>query len=146
MTNPITIRGALTWNSRERRSDRYGSIGLQQEAVDVNAGLDSPAVRMDAFKPLVGKRARLTATVVVTGDSCHIGDLFRGIGPSKTPVGEVLDLGVGQVVAIDESDDMISLVFCRDGRQDENDWMDPNQLYRLHDHVVDLTLVETLPS
>lgn len=143
MGKSVTIRGAVTWNSTERRSDRYGGIALQEKAVDVNNGETSPSIKLDAFRPFLGKQARLTATVIESNESCHIGDLFRGISPSKTPVGETIDLGTGLVAGIEELPDITSLLFCRKGQEfGKTDWMDPVQLYRLHDHVVDLTLEE----
>jgi hypothetical protein len=139
----VTLTGALTWFSTERRTDRYGGIMLCHKVVDVNAGGDSATINMNALLPFIGKRVHITAKVLVSKKSCHMGDHFRNIGPSKTPVGEVLDLGIGRLCDLEyvTGRDQ-SIIFCRDGRERLNDWMDPHILYRLHDHVVKLTITD----
>lgn len=131
--------GVFGWNSAERRSNRYGAIHLS----------DSPYSEVKACKSYlhsellpVGKRVRITATVVEARDSGHVGDLFLCIQPSRPEVGEEVDLGVGVLATEEGWDGTPSLVLQpNDGRTDL--WIDPRKLYRLHDQTVDLYIEET---
>jgi hypothetical protein len=137
----IEIEGAVSWNGKERRMDRYGGISLFQKVANVNEGESSPPVDFNPVFPLIGKRIKLSATVLESNVSCHIGDMFRGISPSQTPVGETVELGTGLFVEYEGDADCPQIIFRRDERdKDDDDWMDPRDLYRLHDHVVRLTL------
>lgn len=134
--------GILTWCSSERRSDRYGAIILG----------DSPYNGPDRVKPkfnkatataFVGKRVRLTAKVIESRQSGHVGDLFLNIRPSQPEVGEVIDLGVGifDHGLVDWTTSPTILLKPIDGR--ERFWIDPRKLYRLHDQTVEVFVEET---
>jgi hypothetical protein len=142
ISKSVVLRGSLSWGGEERRSDRYGGIMLCAETVNVNEGAKSKSIDLGPVRHLVGKRVKISATVLESNVSCHIGDFFRGIGPSQTPVGKTVYLGTGQFLEITNNGDFQSIIFCRDGREHKNDWISPKTLYRLHDHVVDLKITE----
>lgn len=114
----------LSWPPPERRSDRYGLVGLSKNP-------------MEDFAKLTGKipvkqHGRLVAVVLETRDSHHIGDLFRGIFPSTPNVGDRISLGEGTLFT---EEHCVGLK-PDDGRY--NDWLNPYNLYRAHDQTVRL--------
>lgn len=78
--------GELDWSAEERRSDRYGAVGLF-------SGEES--IRLEPAKSLQGKHGKLFAKVIETCESHHCGDFHRGIFPSTPDAGECLPLGEG---------------------------------------------------
>lgn len=137
----VTLRGVFTWHGNERRTERYGGIMLMQRPPMDWADDTCGSVSLDPFRPLKGKRVRVTATVIEARKSIHVGDLFRQIFPSQPDVGEVVHLGDGVVVGFEHGADYDHMLFRRKGRhQTGGDWMDPRLLYRLHDQTVDLTV------
>ncbi len=118
-------RGVFGWNSNERVSDRYGAVAIYENGKVV---LD-----LKAAKKLVGKRGRLVAHVEETRESHHIGDLFRGIGPTTPKKGEKIVLGeVGTFFVEPDA------VGTKPDEERESDWLDPRSLYRAHDQTVRL--------
>lgn len=147
MTAPIELptrlcvgQGQLTWPSRERRTDRYGMVGLQAGADAATAAGLAPDADVALTYPLRRSTGRLVAEVVATRDSLHIGDLFRGLTPSRPSVGEFLELGHGVWLRDGWADWDLIGVFPPDGRS--HDWLDPKQLYRAHSQTVRLWFVE----
>lgn len=131
--------GVFSWDAAERRSNRYGSIHLDD--VPYN-GVKVCSSYLRVLLLPVGKRVRITAKVVEARDSGHIGDLFLKISPSRPEVGEEVDLGVGVLETAKGYDGTLSLVLQpNDGRKEL--WIDPRKLYRLHDQTVDLYVEET---
>ena len=131
----MIMTGIFSWPPRERRSDRYGTISITATNYDGSA---ETFVNVDEarLRSLVGKRTRLVATVVEARESGHVGDLFRGIYPSKPNVGEVIDLGTGTFF-IERDGETPCLGLIPDDHRD-HDWFDPHKLYRLHDQTVSL--------
>ena len=124
--------GRFSWPAAERRSDRYGLVGLL-------AGDDGTSEWMGLVTAgLVGKAGRLFAVVLETQESRHIGDMFRGIYPATPAVGDEIVLGEG-VLFVDT--ERVGLE-PSDGR--ESDWLNPHQLYRAIDQKVEL-LFEEVP-
>ncbi len=76
------------------------------------------------------------AHIIETRQSQHIGDIFRGIGPSTPTAGDAITLGAGTLFT--EMDDGVPRIGVTpdDGR--ETDWMDPRALYRCHSQTVRL--------
>ena len=128
--NPILLgTGMLSWPRDERVSDRYGRVILMEE-------FDDDALLGDVVVGLVGARGRLHATVISTRDSHHIGDIFRGLYPTRPDAGEVIDLGTGAVFT-DRCEQFVTIgIDPGDGR--ESDWLDPTALYRCHSQTVNL--------
>jgi len=120
--------GVLNWSRYERMGHRYGAIHLETEP-----NSEQYATWQDAP---TGTKGTLVAYVLATRQSGHIGDLFRGIGPSTPKVGEEITLGTGTLFA--EYDDGVPRIGVEpeDGR--ETDWMDPGALYRCHNQTVRL--------
>jgi hypothetical protein len=142
----MKTKGIFTWPRMERVTDRYGAIAITDKAYEDRmtgpaAEFKGAAVQSD-LPLLVGKRCRIVATVLETRDSNHIGDIFRGIGPSRPNVGEVIDLGEGEFFIEPDQDWAVGGVTFGlkpdDGRP--NDWFDPRKLYRLHDQTVALEI------
>ncbi len=135
----MTASGSLSWVSTERQTSRYGGIMLTTEYANVNKGETSDNVSLDGFAQFIGCLVEVTATVLVTRKSCHDGDKWSGIYPTQTPVGTVVNLGIGRVVGIQKALGCESLIFRR-GHVEENEpfWIDPKQLFSLHDHDVEL--------
>lgn len=120
--------GVLSWASFERQCDRYGAVHL-------NYGLPD-AASFDAAP--IGTHGRLSAIIIESRPSIHLGDLVRGRAPSNTGGGEEIVLGEGELFAepLGKKDARTIGVKPADGRAD--DWMDPSALYRCHNQVVQL--------
>lgn len=119
--------GQLGWHRAERVTDRYGTVALYVGSGDTACPLnEQPA----------GTHGTLGATVLATRQSPHIGDLFRGIGPTTPQVGEVIPLGTGTLFYEETSGTTYVGVTPDDGR--EADWLNPAMLYRSHAQTVEL--------
>lgn len=130
--------GRLTWSAGERRSDRYGAVYTLTNGDSTTPGVEFAPI---SIPPLViGKIVRLTAEVVETRQSSHIGDLFHGVFPSTPDVGEVQTLGVG-VLQIGETIFGNSTIIINPGNR-ETLWMNINALYRVHEQTVNLYVEE----
>lgn len=135
------MRGILTWNATERRSNRYGSIHTADTNFnqDVTADQEYDLLRL---RKLRHQRVRITCEVVETRASGHCGDRFLGIMPTTPNVGDVIELGVGTLDYVDGLDGMPDIILKpRDGRKQF--WIDPHLLYRLHDQTVRVYIEET---
>jgi len=155
----IVARGIFQWDGAERRTDRYGTFVIV--AHDEDTAFDRDGVKhvfsdweadeKDAFLDTakvaryVGKRTRITARVINTRQSRHIGDLFRGIKPSMPDIGEEIDLGAGEFFTEPSTwpaggccGEIFIGLRPDDGRAD--DWFDPRKLYRLHTQTVEIAL------
>jgi hypothetical protein len=128
--------GVLTWNKSERVTDRYGTVALVPDGVTSLTG-------GGGYFPIapVSGRGRLFVVVLESRTSTHIGDLFRGIFPSRTAAGSrlLLNRDVGSVFLESERGEM-SIGIRPDDPQRWADWLDPRQLYRVHEHLVELWL------
>jgi hypothetical protein len=127
MTTTTTLgKGTLNWFRGERICDRYGAIHL--ESPDGYAAYENAPA---------GTTGTIVARILQTRPSSHIGDLFRGIGPSASQVGEEIELGTGELFTYREEGGIPVIgVKPADGR--ETDWMDPRALYRCHNQTVRL--------
>lgn len=86
--------GDFTWDSVERRSDRYGTVRLthnDKEGEEHNVLFDP------ALDALEGKKGRLYAEVLKPVRSPHMGDLARGIRPTTPDKGEIVVFGEGEL-------------------------------------------------
>jgi len=115
-------KGALDWDIKERKSDRYGAV---------NMGVEVPR----AYN-YIGYRGKLIAKVLGTRSIQHTGDILRGISPSIPTIGDVYVLGTGEFF-IEE----LGSITCMGVKPDDNrdsDWLDPHQLYKVHNQFVSL--------
>ena len=83
--------GNFTWDAVERRTDRYGSVRLTNNANNSNVTIDSK------FDALEGKIGILFAEVVTPVKSPHMGDLRRGFKISLPEKGEIVNFGRGEL-------------------------------------------------
>ena len=134
-------RGIFTWDGVERRSLRYGSVALNDTPYN-EAEIVERVWYPDAIAALIGKRVLLTASVVATRDSGHLGDMALGIKPSRPEECAIIELGIGTLASEKSWDDSPNLILLpEDGRS--RFWYDPRILYRLHDQTVNLYGKET---
>lgn len=117
--------GILNWPAAERRSDRYGVVTLYIDTDSENS--------INLKKDFDGFLGILKAKVLSTRDSEHIGDLARGILPSTPNVGDIIELGRGHLFFT--TNNGVGL-YPEDNRS--TDWLDPNQLYKVHSQTVEL--------
>lgn len=135
-TQPSAVllgQGRLTWSRYERIGDRYGAVSLMMDGDSLNdVGQWAPIAAEH-----VGEHGTLTAEVLETRDSTHIGDLFRGFFPETPAVGERIVFGQGWLFT-ERADWGATQVGLRpdDGRA--VDWLDPQMLYRAHEQTVRL--------
>jgi len=90
MNRTLLATGYFTWDAVERRSDRYGSVRLNDDK-------DKDVLLDPALDVLEGKQGRLVAEVLIPVRSPHMGDLARGFKPSTPDKGEVVVLGEGSL-------------------------------------------------
>lgn len=137
--DPITGCGIFSWPGAERRSDRYGVIGICNQNYEGSAHVPD-AGWAAPISALHGRRCKIMVRVIETRMSWHIGDLTRGIFPSTPEVGAVFDLGVGELfVEATEGFDHETVGLKPDDDR-RSDWFDPLVLYRLHDQTVEITI------
>ena len=138
--------GTFGWPAVERRSDRYGFVGLWR-----NTGSEE-TVALDDVDPddvfPADLRGSLVAEVLETRASGHTGDLFRGVGPGREngpAVGDRVVLGAGilRQAVTDWGQELVGLE-PGDGR--ETDWLDPEALYRVHNQTVRLVFEVDRPA
>lgn len=132
-------RGILTWDMSERISDRYGAVYVVNSGNSLTPTIDfAPmAVRLEHL----GLRCALKVHVIETRDSTHIGDLFRGVSPTRPEVGETIILGTGLLFTERGMDR--GTAYMRVGVRPfdddrETDWLDIKALYRSHEQTVEL--------
>ncbi|MBI3584229.1 MAG: hypothetical protein HY096_09830 [Nitrospinae bacterium] len=118
-------KGVLNWDRKERISDRYGTVFLF-----FDEWCDKYCRFLD--KSINNQHGKLTAKVIKTRKSMHIGDLVRGFFPSTPKVGQKFTLGEGKVFFVG---DAVGLV--PDDVRD-SDWLNPKVLYKLHHQTVEL--------
>lgn len=136
--------GQLNWCATERRSDRYGTVGLW---VDANPAIpDSKQERIpwnDEIYDAVGRFGYLYAYVIETRPSEHIGDLYHGIFPEEPEVDERIDLGPGELITVPaDNPNAPPYVGLRPQDDRETWWLHPHSLYRLHQQTVRLCFAE----
>lgn len=90
--------GRLTWDRSERISDRYGAIYLIDHGDSLSSG-PTPYSELNIPQEWKGRRVRITARVLESRDSTHIGDMFHGVYPRTPAVGESILLGEGYLRA-----------------------------------------------
>lgn len=132
--------GVLTWNRSERVSNRYGSIYLGVQDSELSTVTHKlTETKIDIIEKLVGKAGKLIAVAIETRQSTHIGDLFRGISPSTPDVGEVIELGDGFLFTEPNPyEENCHMIGVKPLEEREDDWMNPNALYRAHEQTVEL--------
>lgn len=124
-------KGFFNWPSRERRSDRYGTVWLLAED-------DETVLPFD--KSIEGKKGKLIVKILGTRQSRHIGDFCRGFFPETPKQGETIELGFG--IVFFDSSEWGSAIGLRPLENRKNDWLNPEKLYRCHDQVVELYFEE----
>jgi hypothetical protein len=122
-------KGSLNWRHWERRTDRYGTVDLLNAEV--------PLKQIDDLLSVTGT---LTATIISTRASDHIGDILRGLSPHPPMPGEEFVLGKGELFFEQEFNLIHVGVRPADGRY--SDWLDPKELYQCHNQIVELYFEE----
>ena len=140
MTTHELGTGVLTWDGRERISDRYGTVYL----VDRPQGspFQETKTKIIPLQIIPCRSGVLIAEIIETRQSQHIGDIFRGLFPSTPEVGDRIILGAGELFFERDTNRDGNEVGIKpdDGR--ESDWLDPRALYRAHDQTVKLLFIE----
>jgi len=116
--------GILNWYSKERISDRYGTVYL------LTSLENEDRVRFSRINS--GKKGRLIAIVKEIRQSDHIGDLYHGVFPKTPRVGQKITLGKGRLFF---NDDGVGLK-PDDGRKAQ--LLDIRALYKVHEQTVTL--------
>lgn len=138
--NRIKIgEGALSWNGAERRSDRYGTIGMfnensNDETITRNAFLDIILIKENE-----GKTGELMCIVKEIRRSTHIGDLFHGFFPTTPKIGAKITLGKGKLFY--EKPGFVDTVGLKPSDDRKIFWLIPKQLYRVHEQTVELYFI-----
>lgn len=132
ISNLFLGSGSLSWHSEERVSDRYGSIFLfnYEKQYDTTLLLD-----FQLIKRLNGCLGTLKASIISTRQSNHVGDIFRSLKPSMPKIGEVIELGHGNL--FHEKSEFLC-IGLRPLNARVSDWLNPHALYRCHHQVVEL--------
>lgn len=133
--------GIFMWSGTERQTDRYGGIYLSDSNFDNTATVEA---RLALLDHLIGKRVKVWCRVVETRKSGHMGDKFLQIVPTQPRKDAVIDVGVGilSVEPLDYKAATPAIVLRpNDGRR--KFWIDPRNLFRLHDQTVELFVEET---
>lgn len=93
------------------------------------------------FASLIGRHGELQATILEARQSPHIGDIARGIAPPNEPlpVGTTLIFGAGRLFT--ENEEGFPVVGVKPLNDRENDWLDPHELYKLHNQTVELAFL-----
>lgn len=132
--------GIVSWSPSERRSLRYGAFRLQAMTCDdivmVEPHLDIP---MD----LIGQRVKVSLRVITPRQSAHPGDHFLGVMPVTPEVNDIIVLGPG-ILSLEKENgvEALNIILApEDGRSKL--WIDPQQLYILHDQTVEMHLEAT---
>lgn len=131
--------GPLTWNSTERKSDRYGSVFLHPTSTHEEY-LEKVDFDPRICKAHAGKKGKLVAEVTGTRESSHIGDLFHQIFPEIPEVGEEIELGSGELFYELQNGKWHAVGLRPDDRRSEF-WLNPKKLYRAHEQSVKLWFV-----
>jgi len=135
-TEPAVIlgEGQLNWNRAERVTDRYGNVGLYNDADWMAGEMSIPlAARLES-----GSFGRLQAVILETREADHVGDLTHGWKPGGAVVGEVVILGEGRLFFEHDLGDKVG-VAPTDGRRTL--WLDGPSLYKCHSQTVRLEFV-----
>ena len=140
MENGILIgTGSLSWDGYERRSDRYGTIGVYSVDSLGKKITEGANLFLPALKKWEGKKGQLRAEVVETRKSTHIGDLFHGFFPTTPTKGEIILLGEGTLFLETSIHFMAVGLKPDDGR--DIFWLNPEALYRAHEQTVNLFFI-----
>jgi hypothetical protein len=148
----VVTKGIFTWNADERRSNRYGGFFLGDSNYNESRFCPDAYCDPDNLEQFQEQKVKITATVVETADSGHMGDMFlflpetpdQHIKPSRPDVGEVVVVGVGTLLVRYYEEGVGKKAFFlkpSDGRN--KFWIDPRVLYRLHDQTVTISIEPT---
>lgn len=133
--------GSLSWPRMERVCDRYGYIGLYDRNSEETPIAPGGALDMSKIKEFLSKKGKLLVKIKETRKSTHIGDLFRGLFPVTPAIGEEIELGEGILSHLVQDEvDIVGLLPLDDRQQD---WLNPESLYRAHEQTVDLYFIPT---
>lgn len=139
---PQIGEGILTWASYEKITRRYGQVTLG----GITSQGDVRGIQKwneDVLWAMEGQWVKLWALVLESRGSGHRGDVDLGLTPSAPEVGETIVLGVGELTTYkspwgDRTGFPSYYVGLRPAKHRSELWMDPRNLYRLHDQVVQL--------
>jgi hypothetical protein len=135
--------GIFSWETFERRSNRYGSFCLSANNYECNVTCQN-YISLNVAREYIGKKVKLIAKVIASRNSGHIGDLALKIFPTRPNVGDLIEIGVGEFILesipIGMKDCSISIL-PNDGRKIF--LIDPRKFYMLHDQTVEIYIEKT---
>jgi hypothetical protein len=141
--------GIFTWSAGERQSRRYGTVFLTER--DLAETVTRPVwLNTDALSALEGLRVRLTAGVIESRPTTHLGDQALQVFPGSPPAaGTRIEIGVGRLFLQADEDfpteqhpTQVGIGLApSDGRHLL--WLDPAILYQLYDQTVELFVTGT---
>lgn len=138
----ILGKGQLTWNKRERVSDRYGAVFLMNED-DYKANLFR-----ENLKKVKGKNGSLEVKIIEGRESSHIGDILCGLNQKEVPEqGDNFVIGTGTLFEITEGPrSTLNSEFTNPiGLKPEDTnghWLDTEKLYNVHESIVELHFIQ----
>lgn len=130
--------GQLSWHAQERRSDRYGTVGLYVDANPDDPVSTERIAWSEEGLAAEGKHGTLVAYVIETRPSKHIGDLHRDFQPSEPEIDEQIELGSGTLFFEELNGGALSYVGLKPDDERASDWLSPTELYRCHQQTVRL--------
>ena len=90
--------GHFTWDAAERRSDRYGTVRLKSiSGLNDDEPNEDVLISQEIVESIEGKKGKLFAKVLEPVVSPHCGDLARKIFTITPSVGDIVELGVGEL-------------------------------------------------
>lgn len=132
--------GVLTWDGKERRSDRYGTVWLMPDGTTSLSGEEYPKslINAEMAHGLIGKYGDLICVVKNVRESTHIGDIFRSIYPRKPEIGQIIVLGSGRFFTEPAHNGGVFVGVSPDADEKVADWLNPRSLYDAHEQLVEL--------
>jgi len=134
--------GVLSWPRSERVSDRYGKVMLMDEGNNSIGGGNGKNGKLTPAKdlPEAGTQGRLMVRILKTRESIHIGDFARGLSPSTPAPMQEIVLGYGELFYETDADGWV-YVGLKPGDGRASDWLNPVNLYRVHEQTVELYFI-----
>lgn len=144
-TKMLLGSGIVTWDSEERVSNRYGAFTLTEDNYNHDAHapvtFDTEGLKLSG---LLGKRVKITCLVTESRPSGHAGDKPLRLEPVQPAVGAIIEVGIGILeTAPMQFANPAPAIMLRPEIDRAELWIDPRQLYQLHDQTVQVFIEAT---